>query len=393
MESTKPRVSLLIVDDTPENISVMSGVLSEFYQVKAATSGRRALDICEGETPPGLILLDVMMPDMDGYEVCRRLKDNEKTRHIPVIFVTAITDFQNEARGFELGAIDYITKPISPPVVIQRVKLHLELEDARRSLQNLSSQYSSYISPQLAKSIREGGITASIGSSRKKLTVFFSDIQGFTKQTEKLEPEDMTFLLNHYFDSMTGIVHKHGGTLDKYIGDAMLVFFGDPESLGVREDAEACIRMALEMQEAIRDMQGIWQAKGIAFPLEVRIGITTGFCTVGNFGSSSHLAYTIMGTPVNLASRLQCHAKAGGVMISEETYHLVRDSFQCVAQQPIQVKGISYDVQAYDVLSPVSGNTRSLQSEHCQIRLDIDNLTESERSAVKAFFAELEGGL
>ncbi|HPA72123.1 MAG: response regulator [Spirochaetes bacterium] len=393
MEGAKPQTTLLIVDDTPENISVLSGVLSDYHQVKAATSGKKALGICAGDSPPDLVLLDVMMPEMDGYEVCRRLKSDEKTRDIPVIFVTAITDAQNEAQGFELGAVDYITKPISPPVVLQRVKLHLELEEARKKIEGLSRQYSSYISPQLAKSIRDGEITASIGSSRKKLTVFFSDIQGFTRQTEKLEPEDMTFLLNQYFDTMTDIVHRHGGTLDKYIGDAMLVFFGDPETRGVREDALECIGMALEMQEAMASLQDSWQGRGISAPLRVRMGITTGFCTVGNFGSSTQLAYTIMGTPVNLAARLQSYARPGVVMISEETCQLVGDSYECVAHQPIQVKGLSYAIQAYEVVAPVSRGTRCLQTDHCHMRVDIDALTDAERSGLKEFISELNGKL
>ncbi|MBP7736393.1 MAG: response regulator [Spirochaetes bacterium] len=393
MDAEQLQPSLLIVDDTPENISVLSGVLSDFYLIKAATSGKKALSICDGDSPPDIILLDVMMPEMDGHEVCRRLKGSEKTRHIPVIFVTAVTDAQNEALGFELGAVDYITKPISPPVVIQRVKLHLELARARKKIEDLSRQYSTYISPQLARSIRDGEITASIGSSRKKLTVFFSDIKDFTRQTEKLEPEDMTYLLNHYFDTMTGIVHAYRGTLDKYIGDAILVFFGDPATQGVREDAEACIRMALAMQEAIGTLQSAWQSKGIALPLQVRMGITTGFCTVGNFGSSTQLAYTIMGTPVNLASRLQSQAKPGGIMISEETYQLVKDQFECVAQPPIDVKGISYPVQAYEVMSAASAGTCSLQSDHCHIRIDTDSLNDEERSRIKAFLSEMSGKL
>ncbi len=389
MDNNKSQASLLIVDDTPENITVLSGVLSEFYQVRAATSGRKALAICAGETPPDLILLDVMMPEMDGLEVCRKLKEDETTRDIPVIFVTAVADAQNEALGFQVGAVDYITKPISPPVVIQRVKLHLELEEVRKKVEDLSRQYSSYISPQLAKSIREGEITAAIGSSRKKLTVFFSDIQDFTRSTEKLEPEDMTFLLNHYFDAMTKIVHQYKGTLDKYIGDAILVFFGDPETRGVREDAISCINMALAMQEAIASMQSEWHLKGISLPLRVRMGITTGFCTVGNFGSSSQLAYTIMGTPVNLAARLQSHARPGVVMISEETYQLINDRFECIVQPPIQVKGISYPVQAYEVASPVSGNSFSLQSDNCLIRIKTDSLTEDERIKIKGFLSEI----
>jgi class 3 adenylate cyclase len=389
MDTDASQYSVLIVDDTPDNITVLNGVLSGLYQIKAATSGKKALAICRGDTPPDLILLDVMMPEMDGYEVCRTLKSDKRTAHIPVIFVTAITDTQNEAMGFEIGAVDYITKPLSPAVVLQRVKLHLELEEVRRKVEALNRQYSSYISPHLAKSIRDGDITASIGSSRKKLSVFFSDIQNFTAGTEKLEPEDMTFLLNHYFDTMTRIVHRHNGTLDKYIGDAMLVFFGDHESRGVREDAEACIRMAIEMQETINAMQDVWHSKGKTMPLRVRMGITTGFCTVGNFGSLTQLAYTIMGTPVNLASRLQSHARPGVVMISEETYQLVKDRFECVAQQPIQVKGISYPVQAYEIISTVNGNVRSIQSDHCRIRVDLDALSDDERSSIKEFLAEL----
>lgn len=389
MDTATSQYSILIVDDTPENITVLSGVLSGAYQIRAATSGKKALAICCSERPPDLILLDVMMPEMDGYEVCRTLKGDNKTEHIPVIFVTAITDTQNEALGFEIGAVDYITKPFSPSVVTQRVKLHLELEEVRKKVEALNRQYSSYISPHLARSIRDGEITASIGSSRKKLTVFFSDIQNFTAGTGKLEPEDMTFLLNHYFDIMTRIVHKYNGTLDKYIGDAMLVFFGDPESRGIREDAETCICMAIEMQEAINAMQEVWHSKGITMPLQVRMGITTGFCTVGNFGSSTQLAYTIIGTPVNLASRLQTHARPGVLMISEETYQLVKDRFECVAQPPIQVKGISYPVQAYEIISATKGNIYSMRSDNCHIRVDLDSLSDTERDNIKAFLTEL----
>jgi len=389
MDTANSQYSILIVDDTPDNITVLSGVLSGAYQIRAATSGKKALAICGSERPPDLILLDVMMPEMDGYEVCRTLKSDSKTAHIPVIFATAITDSQNEALGFEIGAVDYITKPFSPPVVMQRVKLHLELEEVHKKVEALNRQYSSYISPHLAKSIRDGEITASVGSSRKKLTVFFSDIQNFTAGTEKLEPEDMTFLLNHYFDVMTRIVHKYNGTLDKYIGDAMLVFFGDPESRGIREDAETCISMAIEMQEAIKAMQEVWHSKGITMPLQVRMGITTGFCTVGNFGSSTQLAYTIMGTPVNLASRLQSHARPGVLMISEETYQLVKDRFECVAQPPVQVKGLSYAVQAYEIISAAKGNIYNVWTDHCHIRVDFDSLSDTERSDIKAFLSEL----
>ncbi len=246
-----------------------------------------------------------MMPQMSGHDVCRRLKEDVRTRAIPIIFVTAMSEEDDEARGFELGAVDYITKPVRPAIVLQRVRSQIELAEARARLVRLGKKYSSYFSPELARGIADGEISATVSSSRKKLTVFFSDIQGFTRQTAKLEPEDLNLLLNSYLEAMNDVIARHNGTLDKYIGDAILVFFGDPHTLGLAEDAQACVRMALEMQERILDLRDAWHRQEIAEPLQVRMGITTGFCTVGNFGSSHKIDYTIIGSPVNLAARLR----------------------------------------------------------------------------------------
>jgi adenylate cyclase len=303
--------SILIVDDTPENIQVLTGVLSEQYRIKAATSGEKALKVCAGDPLPDLVLLDVMMPEMSGHEVCRRMKADARLRDIPVIFVTAMTEEDDEATGFKLGAVDYITKPIKPAIVMQRVRAQIELAEARAALERLGRKYSSYLSPELARGIASGEITNSVASARKKLTVFFSDIMGFTHQTAKLEPEDLNLLLNSYLEAMNDIIARYNGTLDKYIGDAILVFFGDPHTTGLAEDARACVGMALEMQERLQDLRADWQRQGIADPLQVRMGVTTGFCTVGNFGSSHKIDYTIIGSPVNLAARLQSHARRG----------------------------------------------------------------------------------
>ena len=251
MQQSSNDTLILIVDDTPENVDVLAGILREYYQIKVAVNGPKALRIAQGDPEPALILLDVMMPEMDGYEVCRQLQANERTRRIPVIFVTAKSEVEDEAQGFGLGAVDYITKPVSAAIVLARVRTQLALKESHRKLEDLSLKLARYLSRQVYQSIFEGRQDARIGCSRKKLTVFFSDIVGFGNKTEGMESEDLTFILNGYLNRMAGVVLKHGGTLDKFVGDAVLVFFGDPETKGVPEDAVACVRMALEMKEAI----------------------------------------------------------------------------------------------------------------------------------------------
>lgn len=353
----KDRKTILVVDDTPENIAVLTGFLGELYRVKAATSAEKALALCSGDARPDLVLTDLQMPGMDGYEFCRRLKADASTAGIPVIFVSALSEEADEAEGFAVGAVDYISKPIKPAVVLHRVRLHLELVEARGRLESLGRQYSSYLAPELARSIEAGALGTGVSNRRKKLTIFFSDIQGFTNQTEKLEPEDMTSLLNSYFEAMNEVIARHGGTLDKYIGDAIMVFFGDPDTQGLAKDATACVAMALEMQERILDLQAGWKAQGIADPLRVRMGITTGFCTVGNFGSSHKIDYTALGSPVNLASRLQSHARPGTALVSEDTWLLVGDHFKGVLQPSLRVKGFNDPVRAWEVRPSTSQTT------------------------------------
>jgi class 3 adenylate cyclase len=340
---------ILIVDDTPENVDVLAGILREHYQIKVALNGPKAIKIAQSDSAPALILLDVMMPEMDGYEVCRQLQMNERTRRIPVIFVTAKAGDEDEAQGLGLGAVDYITKPVSPAIVLARVRTQLALKQSHQRLEDLSLKLARYLSRQVYQSIFEGRQDARIGSSRKKLTVFFSDIVGFANQTEDMEAEDVTFILNGYLNRMAEVVLKHGGTLDKFVGDAVLVFFGDPETKGVAEDAVACVRMALEMKEAIAELNREWLAKGIRQGFEVRMGISTGFSTVGNFGSDERMDYTIIGKQVNLANRLQAAAQPGEILIGQETWLLVRDTFLCVAKEPVQVKGFERPIQTYAV--------------------------------------------
>ena len=244
--------------------------------------------------------------------------------------------------------------------------MNTELEAKNDFLDSLSTKISRYLSPQIYRSIFSGQKDVTIHTERKKLTIFFSDIQDFTGITERLQPEQITRLLNDYFTEMSKVALAHGGTIDKFIGDAMLVFFGDPETRGDAEDAKACLRMAIEMQHRIAGLNAAWRQTGIEDPFRVRMGINTGFCNVGNFGSNDRMDYTIIGAEANLAARLQSIAEPGHIVVSYETYALVRDI--AVAQQlnPIAMKGISREVNPYAIRSVLDSTGKSVEvfSEH-----------------------------
>jgi class 3 adenylate cyclase len=228
-------------------------------------------------------------------------------------------------------------------------RMNHELESNNDFLASLSMKISRYISPQVYKSIFSGQKDVAIHTERKKLTIFFSDIQNFTATTERLQPEQITLLLNEYFTEMSGIALKHGGTIDKFIGDAMLIFFGDPETRGEVGDAEACLRMAWEMQHRLRELNIAWRKGGVEQPFQARMGINSGYCNVGNFGSSDRMDYTIIGAEANLAARLQSVAEPGRIVLSYETYALVRQLVSAHPLVPITMKGISREVVPYAV--------------------------------------------
>ena len=242
------------------------------------------------------------------------------------------------------------------------LNLEKKVSDRTEELVALSEKLSKYFSPQVYDSIFSGELDVKIQTQRKPLTVFFCDLQGFTHLTEKLEPEILTEILTEYLTAMSRIAINWGGTIDKYIGDAILVFFGDPESKGNKEDAIACVSMALEMLDKLESLREGWRERGIASSLNARIGIHSGVCTVGNFGSEDRLDYTVIGNGVNLASRLESSAEPNKILISEDTYLLVKDEMKCVKKQDISVKGISYPIKTYEV-SGFSANSDSYSSK------------------------------
>lgn len=227
-----------------------------------------------------------------------------------------------------------------------RIEIKREQEKAARLARNLAK----YLSPQVWESIFSGKKHVRLETQRKKLTVFFSDIRGFTELSEELEAEALTDLLNTYLNEMSKICMKFGGTIDKFIGDSVMVFFGDPSSQGAKKDAMAAVSMAIAMRKHMKVLRQHWRAQGITKPLEIRMGLNTGYCTVGNFGADTRMDYTIIGRDVNLASRLESAAESGEILISHETYSLIKDVIMCRDKGQINVKGFTRPVQIYQVV-------------------------------------------
>jgi PAS domain S-box-containing protein len=252
-------------------------------------------------------------------------------------------------------------------------QLNEEVRSKNEQLQALSNKLAKYLSRQVYTNIFEGKRDVKIESYRKKLTVFFSDIQGFTELTDRVESEVLTSALNKYLNEMSKIALDHGGTIDKYIGDAIMIFFGDPETLGEREDAIACVKMAIAMKKKLAAMRREWDVLGISDPLRVRMGVNTGFCTVGNFGSEERLDYTIVGGTVNLASRLETAASVDEILISEDTFFLIRDAIACKPHEKITVKGIAHPIMTYTVAG-LPDEVREEQ-EHLKAQLKGFNLS------------------
>ena len=265
-----------------------------------------------------------------------------------------------------------------------------EIERKNQELETLSGKLAKYLSPQVYASIFEGRQEVRLASSRKKLTVFFSDIVEFTRMTDRMESEDLTRLLNQYLTEMADVATAHGATIDKFVGDAIMIFFGDPETRGVREDALACVRMAVAMQARIAELGARWRAEGVRDPFQVRMGINTGFCTVGNFGSDDRMDYTIIGGAVNIASRLEKEAAPGEIVLSYETYALVGDAIGCEEIGPVDVRGVAYPVTTYRVATASRNAPGPFehQAAYLQLSLDPDAMSDVQRQQAETALAQ-----
>ena len=261
------------------------------------------------------------------------------------------------------------------------------IEEKTRKLENIANRLSKYLSPQVYKSIfdeEDIGNENKTPYSRKNLTIFFSDIQNFTDLSDTLEPEKLAEIINNYLSEMTLIAIECGGTIDKFIGDAIMVFFGDPETLGEEQDALRCLDMALKMKSRIEELRDYWNRNGVKGGLNVRMGISTGYCTVGNFGSNQRMDYTALGSPVNLSARLQSLADTNQIVISDTTLNLVENKIIYEKFKEITPKGFVRPIQTYKledfIDQSISKNKKSYsrKGKHVDINIfDTSNIKEA----------------
>lgn len=250
-----------------------------------------------------------------------------------------------------------------------------------KELEGLSSRLSKFLAPQLYDRLFLDRNSVDLSSERKRLTVMFSDLVGFTDLSDRLEPEELTGILNSYLEAMAGIVEDFGGTFDKFLGDGLMVFFGDPTSKGAHGDALQCVRMAMAMQDKLQDLRLEWRADGVSDVIKCRMGIHTGFCTVGNFGSPTRMDYTIIGSPVNLAARLEAQSEPNSILVSKTTQALLADDIEFQAVAPMQLKGFVRPVEAYRVVANGGGDATTKARALAQQFLDMQGQSSQEQKA------------
>ncbi len=250
------------------------------------------------------------------------------------------------------------------------------ITDKTRELESLANRLAKYLSPQIYNSIFADSSGTKESFARKNLTIFFSDIEGFTAISDGMEPEKLAYLINSYLSEMSNIAIEFGGTIDKFIGDAILIFFGDPETEGDHKDAIKCVEMAVRMRERMAELQKVYQAQGISKPLRVRMGINTGFCTVGNFGSDHRLEYTVLGSPVNLAARLEAAAEPDTIYISESTRLLIGDAADCTYVSEITPKGFIRPVPVYRLDNLKGAEIHDMSMKHVVEHVEV-NIVDS----------------
>ena len=355
--------------------------------VGKAAEQRAALQVPDAHNDPSGLVLDVVV--RAGFRALLAVPLLGTDRIVGALVVR-----RKQPGEFPKSTIDLLqTFAAQSVAAIQNAPLFDEIQAVARELRQreqdlteksttlaaLSSKLAKYLAPQVYDSIFTGQQEVRIVSARKKLTVCFSDLVGFTEITDQMESEDLTQLLNQYLTEMSKIALQHGATIDKYVGDAIVMFFGDPTTLGVKQDALACVQMALAMQKRVAELAEEWRNNGIETPLRCRIGSHTGYCTVGNFGSEDRMDYTMVGGTVNLASRLEHEAVPGGVLISFETYAHVKDEVRCEERGHVQVKGIAHPVATYAVFGPKLDADRD--AFPLRLELDPDRMTDDERRA------------
>ncbi|MFN8072662.1 MAG: response regulator [Mycobacterium sp.] len=365
---TDETATLLAVDDQPANLRLLDAHLSpRGYRVLTAASGVEALQILE-EEDVDLALLDIVMPEMDGYELCRRIRSNPATEFLPVVMITASGDAQRLA-ALEAGADDFVTKPFDRNELLARVASlvrikryqdtiarqaeelnawNRELEDrVEKQVAELEriNRLRHFLSPQLAELVT--GDEDLLRSHRREIVVFFADLRNFTPFAETSEPEEVMGVLGEYHRAMGTLVHQYGGTLERFTGDGVMVFFNDP--IPYDDAAERAVRMAIGIRDAVRDLSESWRRKG--HDLALGMGIDQGYATLGRIGFEGRFDYSAIGSVTNRAARLCAEARGWQVLVSDRVLAAVEDVTDSEYVAEMQPKGFSRSVRVHNITS------------------------------------------
>jgi len=362
---------VLVVDDVALNVKLLADLLTvKGYRTSTATSGAEALASIAAE-PPDLVLLDVMMPGMSGYDVCRAIRADPAQAMLPVVLVTALDPAEERAKGLDAGADDFLSKPVSQSELLARVRSLLrikslyeevlrqkrELAELNRSLEQRVADGVSqlekvgrlkrFFSPQLAELIVAGGAEDPLKSHRREITVVFLDLRGFTAFTETADPEEVMAVLGEYHAAMGRLVLAHEGTLERFSGDGIMIFFNDPVT--VDDPVPRAVRMALAMQHEIAGLSAGWKKRG--YQLSMGVGIAQGFATIGGIGFPGRIDYGAIGNVTNLAARLCGEAAGGEILVSQRVQAELGAEFRTEPAGELVLKGLHRPVPAFRVLA------------------------------------------
>ncbi len=361
---------ILVVDDTPLNVKLLVDLLGfHNYEMVAASSGSEALEQVT-KVRPDLILLDVVMPGMSGYEVCRTLRDDPETAVLPVVMVTAMDPAEERIRGIEAGADDFLTKPVNQAELLARVRSLLRVKELHDTVRSQAAQLSEwnktleqrvqeqvsqldrlgrlkrFFSPQIADLIVAGGAGDPLRSHRREVTVVFVDLRGFTSFAETAEPEEVMEVLRDYHAEMGRLIVEHEGTLERFAGDGIMIFFNDP--IEVSNHQERAIRMAVAMRNAVNTLRTKWMKQG--HDLSVGLGMATGYATIGVIGFEGRWDYSVIGTVANLAARLCAEAQPGQILVSQRFLNPIEDLVQVELLGEVALKGFKRPILTLNIL-------------------------------------------
>ena len=332
---------ILVVDDTPQNVKLLGDLLAaKGYEVSTAANGEQALESIARQ-PPDLVLLDIMMPGLSGYEVCRKIRENPATALLPVVLATSLDPNQERVKGIEAGADDFLPKPVNQAELFARVKSLLRI---KRLQDERLARLKSFFSPQLAEAIAAGKGDEVLKTHRREITVEFFDLRGFTAFTDSAEPEEVMDLLRAYHAALGKLVLEHEGTIERFAGDAVMVFFNDP--VPTERPAEHAVRTALAMMEAFKPIGAHWKKRG-GFDLGLGCGIAQGYATLGAIGFEGRWDYAAIGNVTNLAARLCAEAKAGQILADRKTMAVLDGTFNFEPVGELALKGFSQPVPGF----------------------------------------------